>query len=375
MKKGLLTCLFLFCLLHIAWGQTIKTGVLVLGGGNSAVAASLQSAISGVKTHLLLPGNDLGLSMEKASSGTGLEATLTALLDSLGEPGIRKWVDSTKNLSVVRSVSWQKLKRSGQGWVMELGDGRKVRAEVLVRPDTVKAPAIWQPFDYQNNNYRTSIGANYGADAPEASILSLHALLGASNENEIILPATQHSLAFGQAAGATAAYAAFFKKKTSEASLKDIQGELIKYNLALIPFEDVKPADTNWRAIQFAGLTGVLKASLNKGKAYFKPEEPVSVSEVKDVIKEYYYKAQIWFDDHKSDKLTAGDALSLICYVGGKAPESTEKQVRKNWNTSYGFKTPYNPSKVVSRRELAALMMDYLNPFNVTIDKTGRVLR
>lgn len=183
------------------------------------------------------------------------------------------------------------------------------------------------------------------------------------------------SMLLGQSAGAIAAYAGFFNLKTSEANLKRIQGELIAFNTNLMPFEDVGVKDANWKAIQMVGLTGVLKAEELNGKLLFNAEKLVSTADVRQPIKDHYYKAQIWFDDYKSDGITIGAAIDMICYVGNKAPETTKKEVEKKWKTTYAFSAALDLERQISRRELAVLLQDYMPPFNVTIDQTGKILR
>ncbi|MNR03286.1 hypothetical protein D3C85_1191720 [compost metagenome] len=154
-------------------------------------------------------------------------------------------------------------------------------------------PASLSPLNYTENLYRTSIAS---IAAKGVNFLSLYSLLIPDQENLIYIPADSYET--GTAAGATAAYATFFDTKTSLANLKRIQGELLSYKHALMPFEDVKAADSNWLVIQKVGITGIIKAELKQGKAFFNPEKEVSYDEIKQPIKDYYYKAQIWFDDH-----------------------------------------------------------------------------
>ena len=193
-------------------------------------------------------------------------------------------------------------------------------------------------------------------------------------ENLIWLTADEGML-IGQAAGATAAYAGFFGKKTSEGNLKVIQGELINYKLAIMPFADIKHNDSNWKAIQFVGVTGVLKAKLEKGTAWYMPDQLVTTDEIKQPIKDLFYKAQIWFDDHKGTELTLKAAIDLVCYVGNKSPENTPKEIEKKWKTSYKFSTSFDLTKRITRREFAVILQDYMPPFNVNVDKNGKVVR
>ncbi|WP_379086546.1 hypothetical protein [Pedobacter sp. UC225_65] len=58
-----------------AGAQTLKPDVLVIGNGNAAVAAGLQSAISGVKTTILLQAGGFDISPISGNLSSGIEAT------------------------------------------------------------------------------------------------------------------------------------------------------------------------------------------------------------------------------------------------------------------------------------------------------------
>lgn len=97
-----------------------------------------------------------------------------------------------------------------------------------------------------------------------------------------------------------------------------------------MPFVDIGIKDANWKAIQMVGISGVIKAEETNGKLLFNGEKLIRTVDIKEVVKDHYYKAQIWFDDYKNEVITIGAALDMICYVGNKAPESTLKEVEKN---------------------------------------------
>lgn len=405
MRRVLFTVLALGLMIRMGYAQKIKAGVLVIGNGSHAIGAGFQAAISGVKTVLLLPDEDLMLSdpeklqdnhlisgitgefLKRMRKAKGVKDTDRVHLDRTSINSILStWADSTKNLTVMRKSSWSKLKRSGKGWVITVNGNKQIKAEVLVDADEsgqVEAalslaklhPALWKVLDYDSNRYRTSIASGFGPDGKTATVLSLYDLLNPAQENLIRLPSDAQSLIAGQAAGATSAYAAFFKTKTSLSNLKAIQGELINYKLSLVPFADVKYTDSNWKAIQFVGLSGFLQAELAAGKALFRPDKIVQTAEVKPVIKSYYYKAQLWFDDYKAEEMTIGSTLDLVCRVGNKSLENTQAEVVKKWKSVYGFTTTFDPKRVINRREFAVLVNEYLKPFDVNIDQTGRVLR
>jgi len=376
-----------------AIAQTTKTGVLVIGNGNNAIGAGIQAAVSGVKTVILLPGPGFELSPVGKDQNSGIAAEFLKRLKADNFDNnttnfvLKVWTDSLKNLTVMRNATWLKIKRSGSGWVMELKDGKKIKAGVLVNADKSekagrelgipdeKAAVLWQPFNYENNSYRTSIAAGYFTNNNTANVLSLYRFLNPLQENLVTLDPAQESFAAGQAAGATAAYAAFYKRKTSESNLKIIQGELINYKQSLVPFKDIDPADSNWKAIQFIGVTGVLKAGISGADAYFRPDQTVTTEEIRPVIKEYYYKAQIWFDDHKEQQMSIASVLDLVSVVGNKSLKNTTEEVKKKWKTTYHFKTEFDAERIVTRREFAVLVSEYLKPFDVNIDKNGRVVR
>jgi hypothetical protein len=389
MKRGFFTVLTTILFLQLGNAQTIKTGVLVIGNGSGALAASIQSSVSSAKTVLLLPGEGFDATLASGNLSSGIEADLIKRLKPADKAqinaSIKSWTDTLKNLTIIKNANWIKLKKSGSGWSVQLSDGRTVKAVALVNADkTGKVNAAiallntnksWHPLTYDNNLYRTSIASGEDTGNTSSNQLFLSDLLIPEQDNLVVLNSGIESIAAGQAAGAVAAYAAFFKTKTSQAPLKEIQGELMKYQLSLMPFSDIKPTDTNWKSIQFLGLSGFLKADIVNGVANFEPDRTVSTAEIKDPIKEFYYKAQIWFDEHKEPEMTIGATLNLVCYVGGKSPKNTEDEIKKNWKTVYKFKAEYDPARNITRREFAVLVNEYLKPFGVNTDKTGRILR
>ncbi|WP_449435767.1 hypothetical protein [Pedobacter steynii] len=389
MKRGFFTALVTILFLQQANAQTIKTGVLVIGNSSSAAAASIQSSVSGAKTVVLLPGEGFEATLTSGNLSAGIEADLFKGLKTEDvtkvNSVIKSWTDTLKNLTIIKKANWIKLKRSGSGWSVQLNDGRTIKAIALINADrTGKVNAAipvqtavkpWHLLSYENTLYRTSIASGQQVGNTSSNLLFLSDLLIPEQDNLVLLNSGDESFIAGQAAGAVAAYAAFFKTKTSVAPLKEIQGELIKYQLSLMPFADIKQADTNWKSIQFLGLSGFLKTNITNGVANFEPERTVSTAEIKDPIKEYYYKAQIWFDEHKEPDMTIGATLNLICYVGGKSPKNTEDEIKKNWKKIYNFKTDYDSKRNITRREFAVLVNEYLKPFGVNTDKTGRVQR
>lgn len=404
MKKGWFVVFTLVLMVQLGYSQKIKTGVLVIGNGNNALGAGFQSAASGVKTILLMENQNFEMSevhsidknlssgleaefLKRMRKAKGIKDTTKVYIDQTSANAvIKSWADSTKNLTIIRTGEWSKLKRAGGGWSIQLSDGRTIRAAILVHADAfgkvneaLLLPKIkdgqWKALNYKDNLYRTSVSSGFSIDNSRSNVLSLYDLLIPGQENLVVLNPDQQSIAAGQSAGATAAYAAFFDLKTSQSNLKKIQGELISHKLSILPFEDVVVTDSNWKAVQFIGLSGFLKGTLSSGRLTFLPNREVSTEEVKEPIKEYFYKAQIWFEDYKGAQMTISSTLDLVSKIGNKSPENTLTEVKKKWKTTYGFKTEFEPSRPITRREFAVLVYEYLNPFNVNVDSKGRVIR
>lgn len=395
MKK--LFFVFIYLIPSLSQAQTIKTDVLVLGNSNAAFAAGIQASESGVNTIILTQSDGFKLSEFNNFPKTGVTKAFEKsarkslkIADSVALPEItnqilnaviKNWSDSSKLLDVINNTPYYELKRSGSGWEAKLTKEKSIKAKVLIVTDDIRKvlPALKVSslnvaeatnLNYSENLYRTTIGGiNKTTD-----FLSLYNLLIPNQEN--ILYIKSDNLAIGQAAGATAAYAAFFQTKTSLSNLKRIQGELLSYKLSLMPFEDVTIADSNWLAIQKVSITGILKADIKNEKVYFNTEKQVTYDEIKQPIKDYYYKAQIWFDDHQNISINLENTISMVSYVGNKAVDATKTEIEKKWNKSYKFSSKYDLKKVLTRREFSVIINEYLKPFDVVnVDRTGRVIR
>lgn len=402
MKRIGIVFLGLVLLTQISRAQTVKTGVLVIGNGNAAIGAGIQSALYGAKTTLLIQEPEFVLRPLDQNIHSGLEADFLKKMQQakgIKDPGapvyidqtsanavLKRWTDSVKLLTLITGVKWSRIKRSGGGWNVLLSNGKVIKAAVLVNADQTEnvgsaiglppaSSAPWHPFTYADNVYKNSLasGGYYSESATNYALLKDFQVVG--QENLLVVNAKEAGIMGGQAAGAAASYAAFFDTKTSKVNLKMAQAELIKFRLSLVPFADVNNIDSNWAAIQFVGLSGFLKGEITNGKLNFLPEKTVTTAEIRDMVRAYYYKAQIWFEDHKSEDMSIQSTLSMICFVGNKSPEYTQAEVEKKWKKDYGFKSDFDLKRNISRREFAVLVNAYLKPFDVNIDASGRVIR
>lgn len=399
MKKRLVLVVISMTMLLSVNAQVIKTDVLVLGNGYAAWSAALQAARSGVQAMILSPERQFRIAELDKNEHSGIEQEFLNLARKQSDPGahmgfslhealgnlvLRKWADTAKNLKWLPGTGYIKLFRSGKEWVLRLEGGKTLKAKVLVHaaasalPEVRKAAqANWQEFGYGSSVYKTSLasGGYTGEPVYTKGILTLNQILLPDEENYVELKDFTNSMAAGQAAGAIAAYAVFFKTRTSKVNLKAVQAELLNYKQALLPLSDIAPDDENWKAIQSLVLSGVLKAELGREKALFLPEKGLAFEEVKEPLKALYYKAQIWFDDHGKLPVTLKQTISLIAYVGNRAEDAILREIEKKWKTGYKFKMAFDLEKPLSRRMFAVLLHDYLNPFGVNIDASGRVLR
>lgn len=380
--------------------ERARPPVMVLGNGNAAVAAAIQSAMSGVKTTVLLQAGGFDINLVQGDINSGVQATflqkyreflklkpdesITAIDKQKANTVLTMWTFSLLNLTIIRDVVYTKAERSGNSWSFKLSDGTTVKPRILVNAGDKKlneqlgitSPTTnnWSKLSYETTNYRTSIAAGRQLNEGNASIFPFAQLFIPDQEN-IVWVGDAESMLLGQAAGASAAYAAFFNTKTSAADLRKIQGELVRYKLALIPFNDVPVTDSAWTAIQQVSTTGILKGEIGNKSVNFLPEKLVTTDEIKQPLKDFYYKAQIWFDDYKDQKITMGAALDLIAYVGNKSKDQMKREIAKNWKKNFQFKAEFDESRQINRRELAVLLHTYMNPFIVNIDKAGKVVR
>jgi hypothetical protein len=164
MTKKLLIPLLCFAF-TFSRAETIRTDVLVVGGGAGGVAAAIQSARSKVKTLLVEPGPWLGGSMTMSGmcvleanrnlpSGIwgefhrkvtdyyrprlGYDTTYNSILrfePYTGADILKKICDTVKNLTVKMKTPWTAIKKDGTGWEVAIivnGQAVKVYTKVLI---------------------------------------------------------------------------------------------------------------------------------------------------------------------------------------------------------------------------------------------------
>jgi FAD dependent oxidoreductase len=387
-----LAALLLFLHFSVAYSQTIKTDVLVIGGGPSGVAAAIQCARSKVKTLLV---QESRIFTQNA--------------------------DTIKNLSIDTSAKFISIKKDDDRWDVVISTNGKtetIKARVVIdateNTEVIKKANCTPPkiditdINDKSNRYRVSAASGkiemerMGGVNIQGNIvtgfhvftfnwfLPIQALVANGADNLLVTDANNrfygdvadrlpNQLAIGQGAGVTAAYCAFFKTTTSNLKPRIIQGELLDFKGNMLPLADIS-GDPYWRAIQQICATGLLKGrsipiNTKQQQFVFMPDSIVTTAEVRPVLTEIYTRAFLWFNLAKPGKeFTVGNLLSFISELTLTEPDNLQKKIEKEWSAQYKFKSAFDMERPITRREFAILANKYLNPFARAVDLDGRVV-
>lgn len=378
--------------------------VLIVGAGPAAIAAGIQSARSGVQTLILSESANwkmLGFSNTEAlnnpiflQSGIGAELLSHYYKKSSStekikpEPDsvsniLKSICDTVKNLKVLHDVKVQELKKIGNNWQLRLSNAEKIKPLAIVdatanyhiitkaEAGIPKTAAIKPKWD--ESLFRTSVAA---IDTDQ--ILPIQGLIAEKTDNLLLVPFFQSpfsAMQAGQAAGATAAYCAFFKTNTKNLNVRLIQSELLTYKVTLIPFGDILPSDPNFLKIQHLALSGLANTGIQEhnGVLLWKSENTLSTEELRPLMKNFYSRSQIWFADHAAEKISIEETINLLMYTATRG-EELKRNIQKNWKEELGLKSTFEPQRSINRLEFAVLLDTYLQPFNVRIDLDGQLL-
>lgn len=202
MIKRLLFLLLLFSF-SLLKAETIKTDVLVIGGGPGGVAAALQCARSKVKTLLVVQGASLGefsasekmyaietnrnlpsgvwgefrrMVTDHYKNQKGYDTSYNAILcfePAVGTEVLNKMTDTIKKLSIKLNTTFTSIKKDGTGWEVGITINNEtvlIKTKVVIdateNGDVIKKAGATMPdrFDNSKGNsasdiYRTSIAA------------------------------------------------------------------------------------------------------------------------------------------------------------------------------------------------------------------------
>ncbi|MNY34001.1 hypothetical protein D3C86_1683060 [compost metagenome] len=122
-----------------------------------------------------------------------------------------------------------------------------------------------------------------------------------------------------------------------------------------MPIFDVKPTDPAFETIQKISATGILKT---KGESYqwanrtwFYPDATISIQEFTEGLNQFDKKNKIV---KNQEKLTEAKAVEILTKAGG----------------TFKNKEKYS-TKIITKKELAILINESLNPFSKEIDFSG----
>lgn len=416
-----------------AFAQIKKSKVVVIGDNETAWAAAVQSARSGVNTLWIREQQNTSGLVNKHNSfsvfgnkefDSGLWAEFlaktrnsTIVSDSISKaskqeinPQIAENTfsaisDSLHNLYQVFNTNIKSIRKSGKNWKIQLNNNDKykvtsiidatskghlvqmIRAKDLAEVSHDSVQLIDFKNIYTSNLYKTSV-LLIELNEHSKRLIPLSTLAKTPAENFFVineLPWMEETksqsidknlplfIKSGQAIGALAAYSAFFTTTTAHVNVRTLQGELFAYKERIIPFEDVAVEDKHAIEIQRIGATGLLKGIYDKEKNSFSflPKEYVSSQEIKEVMLALYTRSQIWFKEKDIPEMTIKDLLDLIKFTALRGNE-LDTDVENGWEKRFYFDSDFDLTQKINRRQVAVLMDYYLKPFNVTVNKEGR---
>ncbi len=405
----------------------LKTDVLVLGGSAAGTAAAIQATRSGVKAILLETGSFLidktepNMNIPDFDSGIWAEWKKSYKLQSDStktdpRKTIEKIAKSVNGLKVFTKVEIQKIEDKKNSWeIRAMVDDKltEITAKVLVDAssnleesplkkanllnlnDSKKIDALVSFTKTQLNNpykqvqklYRTAVASGYGKDSTELIHIPLGIFIPKNKGNLLVLNRNAAIYGFddaslnnnalwtsiGQAAGALAAFGPFFQTSLANANIRIIQAEVFTYKGQILPVKDVLVTDSAYVPIQKIIGCGILKLDFNTGN--FKPDSLVMFGEIKTELSDLFPRSRIWFIENKTAKTNIENIVSLISFITGRETIEITREITENWKDKYLFKSAFASEKLMSRKEFAVIISEYLNPFTVRVDFNGLSLR
>ncbi len=164
----------------------------------------------------------------------------------------------------------------------------------------------------------------------------------------------------GQAAGTLAALSVQCGCTPGDVTVRDLQRALLAQKAYITPLYDVGPEDPDFAILQRIAATGILCMTGEPyywaNRSWFYPERTISVAEFTRRLNEY--APQIAVEENPAP-LTAAQAVNLLQRAGSK-PFAVREEDR---------------GKPVTRRELAIMLDDNLDPFSRPIDHNGNYIK
>lgn len=421
---ALLRVIFLILVVPISvLGQGRNPEVLIYGDGIDAYTAAIQSAKSRLHTIWVTESRDLRSSLNLPAGNIqshnqldgGIWAELLAKTMGSEHPNdsvvsraknpfnpqlvlneMEKELDEYAHLHIYFQPGLRSVQKKRRNWQVRLNNGTRfsVRSIVDASPEgrIAQESGIQPDFGKADQEIRKTgvIVTDLGG---KAQALGLTQLIPTEEENLFFtkhnpylspllrdhiddLPLLAHA---GQAVGAAAAYVAFYKTTSDQIEVRQVQAELLQYGARIVPYQDILIQDPHFQAIQRIGALAIFEPTLGaEGRYLFSGEKRVTSSEIEPVLHTLFSRSQIWFKDRqlttRSDTLSLGELLSLIKYIAHRGNELDE-QVENLWSRRWGFEADFDPTMPITRRHFSVLMDEFVKPFDVRIDRQGRITR
>jgi hypothetical protein len=174
----------------------------------------------------------------------------------------------------------------------------------------------------------------------------------------------------GQAAGTLAALAVQSKTEPRNVQVRDVQKSLLDAGAYVMPYNDVKPDHPYFKSIQRVGATGILKGKPTPtnwaNRTWFYPDSLVNAAAFVKDLKTYYPVTRA----AEGQYLTVRDAI-LVMQSGGPQDLDLFSLVRKNF-AAWGWKDA-EPTRYITRGELAKMVDEVLDPFERPISHIGKL--
>jgi hypothetical protein len=187
----------------------------------------------------------------------------------------------------------------------------------------------------------------------------------------------------GQAAGALAALAARDGREPRAVPVREVQRALLGAGAFLLPYLDVSPTDPLFARIQRVGATGILKGRgvqhLWANQTWFYPDFPIDAATLQKGLLEF---APVTVSPADGRPLTVGEAVAMVTdYRAALLREdkarfaALESRLPRSGEELWAVLGlgDYEPERLVTRGEAAALVDEMLDPFGLkAVDHRGR---
>jgi hypothetical protein len=179
-------------------------------------------------------------------------------------------------------------------------------------------------------------------------------------------------LGIGQAAGVLAALSVSQKKSPNEIGVRAVQEALLDYKAYLMPYIDVKPSHTFFKAIQKIGATGILKGVGHPYKwanqTWFYPQQYISQIDLVKGLQPYYPHLN---DFEASAALVDLDFIRFILEQAALSNTIANEDKFKSLIEDLSLK---EAQMLLNRGTIAQILSTVLDPFSQEINHKGAIL-